>query len=257
MHKPRDPEKLELAAQWIATGGGLVISTGAGVSRESGIPTFREAGSGFWEKYSPEQLATVEGFLADPVLVWNWYAWRRKMVRGCQPNPGHYALAELERLLPGTVLVTQNVDGLHQRAGSLNILELHGSLSRVRCFDFCETFDNWDDSRTGEAIPPRCGKCGALLRPDIVWFGEQLPEKELHEAFHAAERCRVILVAGTSGLVQPAASLPWTARRCGARVVEVNPQPSEVSATADIVLRGQSGEVLPRLVERVKELLEE
>jgi len=249
---------LERAAQWIAAAaeGSLVISTGAGVSRESGIPTFREAGEGFWQKYSPEQLATEEGFLSDPALVWNWYAWRRRMVRQCEPNPGHYALAELERCLPGTVTVTQNVDGLHQRAGSSRVLELHGSIERVRCFDFCSVYENWQDGPEQVEEPPRCPKCGAYLRPDIVWFGEQLPEQEIDEAFRAAERCRVMLVVGTSGLVQPAASLPWVARRCGARVVEVNPQPSEISQTADILLSGPGGEVLPRLAARVKERLE-
>lgn len=253
MSGSRLDEKLKTAAGWIAEARMLTVSTGAGVSRESGIPTFREAsGSGFWEQYSPEQLATVEGFLSDPALVWNWYAWRRKMTRECKPNPGHYAIAGLEGLVPRMTLITQNVDSLHSRAGSRNVLELHGNIARVRCFEYCEVFEQWDDEGYKGPVPPVCGKCGSHLRPDVVWFGENLPERELEASFLAARECSVMLVAGTSGLVQPAASLPWMASRAGAKVIEVNPQPSEVSQVADILLQGPGGEVLPRLVEEVK-----
>ncbi|MEA2064427.1 MAG: NAD-dependent deacylase [Gemmatimonadota bacterium] len=246
---------IQTAAQWIAEGRRLVVSTGAGVSRESGIPTFRDASSGLWARYDPQQLASVEGFSQDPKLVWQWYVWRRKKVYDARPNPGHLALARLEQLVPGLMLITQNVDGLHQRAGSSRPIELHGSITRVRCFALCgEVYENWSDEDYEGVIPPRCKSCGSLLRPDVVWFGEQLPAQALQEAFQAADTCDVMVVAGTSGLVQPAASLPVSAHQAGARVIEVNPQPSAVSAVADIVLQGKSGEILPRLVAAVEGL---
>jgi NAD-dependent deacetylase len=248
-------EELITAAGWIAASRNLVVSTGAGVSRESGIPTFREAGLGFWEKYDPQQLATVQGFLEDPKLVWDWYAYRRKTVAQSSPNPGHYALAELEKLLPGMVLITQNIDSLHVRAGSCNVVELHGNISRVRCFNGCLTFENWKDEDSAGETPPRCSKCGSYLRPDVVWFGEALPDEGIHRAFRAAESCDLMLVVGTSGVVQPAASLPSTARYRGARIVEVNPEESEITSLADIVLRGKSGDILPLLLPLVRESL--
>jgi len=252
-----DAELIERAAAWLARSEHLVIFTGAGVSRESGIPTFREASTGFWEQYDPQQLATVQGFLENPKLVWEWYAYRRKLVAQVSPNPGHLALARLEEILPSVVVVTQNVDGLHQRAGSRSVIELHGNLTRVKCFRGDEVYSDWsDEDYTGE-IPPRCRKCNSYLRPDVVWFGEALPDKELYEAFHHAEICDVMLVVGTSGVVQPAASLPGSARRRGARIVEVNPQPSELSSSVDILLQAKGGEILPKVVEKVEEFLKE
>lgn len=249
-----NPELVERAAGWIASSRKPVVFTGAGVSRESGIPTFREASTGLWEQYDPQQLATVEGFLQDPKLVWEWYAYRRKMVVEIFPNPGHEAIAELEKLLPGLMVITQNIDGLHQRAGSRAVIELHGNINRVKCFQGDELYENWSDEDYEGEIPPRCKTCGNYLRPDVVWFGESLPEKALMAAFELAENCDLMLVVGTSGQVQPAASLPVVARRRGARIVEVNPTPSEITARSDIMLSARSGEILPEVVAKVKEI---
>jgi len=256
MDKADEYEKLlRQASTWIAESGHLIVSTGAGVSRESGIPTFRDAGEGLWANYDPQQLASVEGFLQDPKMVWEWYAWRRKKISQVRPNPGHLALAHLEGLVSRMTLITQNVDGLHQRAGSKRLIELHGNITRVRCFGNChQVYENWSDDDYEGEIPPRCKACGSLLRPDVVWYGEQLPEKALQEAFLLAENCDVMLVVGTSGLVQPAASLPVIAGRAGARFIEVNPQPGMISASADILLKGKSGEILPQLVATVEQM---
>ncbi|MBL8056715.1 MAG: NAD-dependent deacylase [Anaerolineales bacterium] len=218
--------------------------TGAGVSAESGVPTFRDAQTGLWAQYQPEDLATTSAFRRDPELVWNWYAWRRDLVRRAEPNPGHRALAQLEKALPGFTLITQNVDGLHQRAGSRTVIELHGSLERVKCFDCGAPAPAWPEAGP---VPPRCGRCGGRLRPDVVWFGEALPPAALSAAWAAAQHCQVFLCIGTSGLVEPAASLPGEARRHGAALVEINPQPTPLSALADFVLRAPAGAALPKL----------
>ena len=249
-----DRELLEQAAAWIAESRRPVAFTGAGVSRESGIPTFREATTGFWERYDPYELATVEGFLKNPKLVWEWYAWRRKLIRETEPNPGHAALAGLENLLPGLVLITQNVDNLHRRAGSRGIIELHGNITRVKCFKEGTLYEDWSDENYRGEVPPRCKACYSYLRPDVVWFGESLPARALEEAFNSAENCDLMLVVGTSGLVQPAASLPGMARGRGARIIEVNPSPSEITPSAHLFLQGKSGEVLPEIVARVGEI---
>ncbi|OGG07226.1 MAG: NAD-dependent protein deacylase [Candidatus Glassbacteria bacterium RIFCSPLOWO2_12_FULL_58_11] len=246
-----DRELLVQAAAWIAESRRPVAFTGAGVSRESGIPTFREATTGFWERYDPYELATVEGFLKNPKLVWEWYAFRRQLVRETEPNPGHKALAELEHLLPELMLITQNVDNLHRRAGSRRIIELHGNITRVKCFKEGTLYEDWSDKDYRGEIPPRCKACYSYLRPDVVWFGESLPARALEEAFKSAENCDLMLVVGTSGLVQPAASLPGMARRRGARIIEVNPDPSEITPSAHLFLQGKSGEVLPEVVARV------
>jgi len=249
-----NPELVEQAATWIAGSRKPAVFTGAGVSRESGIPTFREAGTGLWAQYDPQQLATVEGFLQDPKLVWEWYAYRRKIVAGILPNPGHRAIAELEELLDGLVVITQNIDGLHQRAGSRAVIELHGNINRVKCFQGDEIHENWSDEDFSGEIPPRCQTCGSYLRPDVVWFGETLPGEALTASFEFAESCDLMLVVGTSGQVQPAASLPVVARRSGARIVEVNPAPSEITSSSDILLEAKSGEILPEVVARAREI---
>jgi NAD-dependent deacetylase len=226
----------------------LVALTGAGVSQESGLRTFRDAQTGLWAQYKPEDLASPEAFRRDPKLVWDWYAWRREAVKAVRPNPGHYALVELEQRLPQFTLITQNVDGLHRMAGSQNLLELHGNIQRVRCAD-CYTFtETWDDDT---AAVPRCKACGGLLRPDVVWFGESLPRDQLEAAVHVARSCEVFFSIGTSGVVQPAASLAFAAHNRGAIVVEVNTEPTPLTAKADYVLHGRSGEILPHLVEAV------
>jgi NAD-dependent deacetylase len=223
--------------------GRVVALTGSGISAESGVPTFREAQSGLWERYDPQQLATPEAFARDPRLVWEWYEWRRKLVTEAEPNAGHSALAELERRVPSFTLVTQNVDGLHERAGSRNVIELHGNILRSKC------------SREDRAVepevldvPPRCPQCGAFLRPDVVWFGEMLPLGAFEAASEAARGCDVFLSIGTSSLVYPAAALPYEALESGATLVEINPNPTPLTPHADYALRGNAGEVLPHVL---------
>ncbi|HHS97045.1 MAG TPA: NAD-dependent deacylase [Chloroflexi bacterium] len=220
----------------------VVALTGAGVSAESGVPTFRGP-EGLWRSFRPSELATPEAFRRDPALVWEWYDWRRQQIAACQPNPAHQVLAEMERAIPDFTLITQNVDGLHQAAGSRKVLELHGNIWRVRC-----TACGWkgEDRRVPlPEIPPRC-RCGGLLRPDVIWFGEALPSKVLEAAWTAASRCQVMLVIGTSAVVQPAASLPIVAKRNGAYLIEVNPAETPITPFADEHLRGPAGKVLPR-----------
>jgi NAD-dependent deacetylase len=219
------------------------VLTGAGTSAESGVPTFR-GHSGLWRNFRPEQLATPEAFCGDPALVWEWYDWRRGLIGSCTPNAAHATLAEMETTLPGFSLITQNVDGLHQAAGSRNVLELHGNIWRMRCTGCGKAIK--DRQVPLPDMPPRCSACGALLRPDVVWFGESLPSEVLEAAWAAAAHCRLMLVVGTSALVQPAASLPLVALRNGARVVEVNPAETPLSPRAHEVLRGPAAEMLPR-----------
>jgi NAD-dependent deacetylase len=223
----------------------LVVLSGAGTSAESGVPTFRDAQTGLWARYDPLELATPGAFAADPGLVWDWYAWRRELVAAARPNAGHVALARLAALKPGTILVTQNVDGLHQRAGSDDVIEFHGSLLRDRCVD-CDRRLPHDPSREGR--PPRCPACGGLLRPDVVWFGEAIPPVALARAFEAAGRAEVFFSIGTSSLVTPAADLAEQALRAGAVVVEINPAPTPLASMAEFALAEPAGTSLPRLV---------
>lgn len=226
----------------------LVALTGAGVSQESGLRTFRDAQTGLWAQYKPEELASPQAFARDPKLIWDWYAWRREAVKGVRPNPGHYALAEMEKRAPGFTLITQNVDGLHRMAGNQNVLELHGNIQRVRCADCYTVTETWEEDI--ESVP-RCKECDGLLRPDVVWFGESLPRDQLEAAVEAARSCDVFFSIGTSGVVQPAASLAFAAHNRGAVVVEVNAEPTPLTSKANFALHGKSGEILPRLVEAV------
>jgi NAD-dependent deacetylase len=222
--------------------GPVTVLTGAGISAESGVPTFRGQ-AGLWRSFRPEDLATPQAFRRDPRLVWEWYDWRRGLIGSCKPNAAHRTLAEMETRLPDFTLITQNVDGLHQLAGSRHVLELHGNIWRTRCMD-CDHVS--EDRRVPlPEIPPHCPKCGALLRPDVVWFGESLPADVLEAAWAAAARCRLMLVIGTSAVVHPAASLPLVALRNGAHLVEVNPAETPLSAHAHEILRGPAAEVLP------------
>lgn len=226
----------------------LVALTGAGVSQESGLRTFRDAQNGLWSQYKPEDLASPQAFARDPKLVWDWYAYRREAVKSVRPNPGHYALVELEKSVPEFQLVTQNVDGLHRMAGNQHVLELHGNIQRVRCSE-CSTFaELWGDD--SESVP-RCAECDGLLRPDVVWFGEALPRDQLEAAVEASRSCEIFFSIGTSGVVQPAASLAYAARNNGAVVVEINMESTPLTPKANYFLRGKSGEVLPRLVDAV------
>ena len=226
----------------------VVVLTGAGVSQESGLRTFRDAQAGLWAQYKPEDLASPEAFTRDPKLVWDWYAWRREAIKGVRPNPGHYALVEMEKLVPEFTLITQNVDGLHRFAGSQNVLELHGNIQKVRCSQcglFTETWVDDPDS------VPTCSSCGGLLRPDVVWFGEPLPRGELEAAVKASRACQVFFSIGTSGVVQPAASLAHAARNNGSVVVEINAEPTPLTPKVDFAFHGKSGELLPDLVKAV------
>ena len=236
--------------QKLAAAKSVTVLTGAGVSAESGVPTFREAQTGLWAKYSPEELATPRAFRRHPRLVWEWYEWRRKLVADARPNPAHLALAELENLFPRFHLVTQNVDGLHQRAGSRRVIELHGNITRTKCFDEGAIVSSWNE--TGD-VPPRCPNCGGLLRPDVVWFEEPMPEAEMELAAAASTTCDVFFSIGTSTVVYPAAALPSEARQSGAMVVEINPQPTPFTARAHFVLAGAAGSVLPELVKALQE----
>ncbi len=235
------------AARRLAQVRHVVVLTGAGISKESGIPTFREAQDGLWARYDPMLMASREGFMSNPKLVWEWYEYRFGMVEAAQPNPGHVAIAELEQLIPSTAVVTQNIDGLHQAAGSRNVFELHGSIRRYKCLNGRHAGFTRADL-VGQEKPPRCPRCGDLLRPDVVWFGEYLPEDVLATSYALSERCDAMLVVGTSGVVQPAASLPYVAARVGATVIDVNPDRDEIARMADIFLQGTGGTVLPTLV---------
>ena len=238
---PEIPREL---ARLLRDAGRVTVLTGSGVSAESGVPTFREAQTGLWGRFDPQQLATPEAFDRDPRLVWEWYAWRRSLVSEAEPNPAHRALAELEGMVPELTLVTQNVDGLHQRAGSRSVVELHGNILRSKCSWEGVIVEPGDHD---ESVPPLCPGCGAYLRPDVVWFGEMLPAAAMEAASEAATRCDVFLSVGTSSLVYPAAALPFEALENGALVVEVNPGETPLSRHADHVLRGRAGELLPEL----------
>jgi NAD-dependent deacetylase len=248
----------------------VVVLTGAGMSAESGIPTFRGPG-GLWRNYSAEQLATLEAFTRDPKLVWEWYDWRRTLIRKAEPNQGHLALVTLERrkgaarvvqapgargaTLPGNpgdrlsgggfTLITQNVDGLHDRAGSRSLAKLHGDIWQVHCMGCGAGARN--EEVPLQPLPPRCS-CGALLRPGVVWFGEPLPPPEWEKAVRASARAQIFVVVGTSGIVHPAAGLAEIARRAGAKLAVVNPEPTPLDSFAEWVLRGPSGEILPELL---------
>jgi NAD-dependent deacetylase len=239
MEFPNDLIKL------LATARRVTALTGAGVSAESGVPTFRDAQTGLWANFKPEELATPAAFRRNPRLVWEWYAWRRQLVAGAKPNPAHFALVEMEKRVPDFTLITQNVDGLHQRAGSRNVVELHGNISRTKCFEENTVVTSWLE--TGD-VPPRCPNCGGLLRPDVVWFEEVMPEKETARAFERSTDCEVFLSIGTSTLVHPAAALPFHALEHGASVVEINPEATPLTAEADYVLTGAAGVVLPELM---------
>lgn len=251
-------DALQRARELVGGARSVVVLSGAGISAESGVPTFRGE-DGLWKSFRPEQLATPAAFAADPRLVWEWYAWRRERVAACRPNPGHEALARFCGARDAT-LVTQNVDGLHRLAATDHagksvaeagheLLELHGSLFAVRCTGctFRRAHRDPVDATTRDALP-RCPSCGGLLRPDVVWFGEALDAGVLGRAFEAAAAADLCLVVGTSALVHPAASVPLAAVRSGARLVEVNPEPTPLSSLADAVLRGPAGTLLPALL---------
>ncbi|HSM57207.1 MAG TPA: NAD-dependent deacylase [Candidatus Sulfomarinibacteraceae bacterium] len=226
----------------------VVVLTGAGISAESGIPTFRDAQTGLWAQYDPEELATPQAFRRNPQLVWDWYRWRRSLVKKASPNPAHHALVMMEQKTSRLTVVTQNVDGLHEQAGSSDVLELHGNIMRARCSaEEIVVAPEPGEGATDDELP-HCPNCGALLRPDVVWFGEPLPEATLRAATAAIEACDLLLCVGTSALVHPAASLPFLAIQRGTSTAEINPQETPLSQWMDFELRGPAGAILPALV---------
>ncbi|MDG7050211.1 MAG: NAD-dependent deacylase [Nitrososphaerota archaeon] len=220
----------------------IVFVTGAGISQESGIPTFRGK-DGLWRKYDPMQLATIDAFYEDPKLVWEWYEERRSNILAAKPNAGHFAISELAKFKE-VIILTQNIDGLHQRAGSKNVLELHGSIIRIKCTN-CDFNDNI--TKPFEELPPKC-KCGKILRPDVVWFGEGLPQDVWSDAITHAQSCDVMIIVGTSLVVSPANTLPLYAKQNGAVLIEVNPEKTVMSADMDLSVREKSAIALPELV---------
>ncbi len=226
-----------------------VVLTGAGISAESGVPTFRGK-EGLWGKFRPEELATMEAFVANPDIVWEWYNWRRTIIDSIRPNPGHHALVDMESLFDHFVLITQNVDGLHRMAGSREVLELHGNIKRNKCLRCNEPFPT--DTDIDPAHIPTCPRCGGQIRPDVVWFGEMLNEVIINRAFKESARADIFFSVGTSAVVHPAASLPVEAKQAGAMLVEVNIEETPLSDYADFHIPAASGEFLPRLVEAYK-----
>jgi len=224
----------------------VTVLTGAGISAESGVPTFRGT-DGIWKKFKPEDLANFDSFIRNPQLVWEWYKYRKQLIGSIQPNAGHIALAEMERRFPQFAIITQSIDNRHQRAGSRSIYELHGNVERNYCIGCGKSFTDAEIMRMDKA--PRCTSCGDLVRPDVVWFGEQLPIDPWEKSASAAERAEIFFSIGTSAVVYPAASLPLSAKRAGAYLVDINVERTERSPWAEEVLLGRSGDILPMLLE--------
>ena len=231
----------------------VVVFTGAGVSAESGIPTFRDLLTGLWERFNAEDMATPGAFRKDPELVWGWYEWRRMKVLRAQPNPAHLAIAELAKRVPKLTVITQNVDDLHERACSTDVIHLHGSLHSPRCATCGQAHlapsSIPDEPEGGRRLSPPVCSCGGFVRPGVVWFGEDLPVIALHRAFAAAKECDVLFAIGTSGLVQPAARMPSLAKQAGASVVQVNPTSTGLDRECTWSLRGAAGDIMPRLLQ--------
>lgn len=227
----------------------VAVLTGAGISAESGIPTFRGE-DGLWRNYRAEELATPSAFSQDPKLVWEFYDWRRGIIASKEPNPGHIVLAGWEKIFPEFYLITQNIDGFHFKAGSKNMVELHGNIWKLRCTEEGTITENHDSPL--KEIPPHCPSCGALLRPHVVWFGESLFPSIIQQAYTLSAQCEVMFVIGTSAFVQPAASLPLRAVEMGAKVVEINIAPTPLTPYADFSFMGRSGEILPKIDKNLK-----
>ncbi|HEY2291283.1 MAG TPA: NAD-dependent deacylase [Thermoanaerobaculia bacterium] len=243
-------ELSEAVRERVRTAERVVVFSGAGVSRESGLDTFRGAG-GLWERMRPEELATPEAFRADPGKVWRWYAWRYRQASEAQPNPAHAAIARLETLFPAVMVVTQNVDGLHQRAGSRSLLELHGTITRAVCERCGSSRDMGEAVAESSERPPLCS-CGGRFRPAVVWFGEMLPQDVLVRAYEEATFCDLFFSVGTSSVVYPAAGLIDLAHQAGACLIEVNPEPTPYSSIMDLRLAAPAGEALPALVDAME-----
>ena len=224
----------------------LLVLTGAGVSQESGIPTFRGK-DGLWRKYDATQLATPYVFENDPKLVWEWYNWRREIILKAKPNPAHYGIKMLEEIIPEFLLATQNVDNLHQEAGSKKVLELHGNIFRTKCTG-CGKIEFEKKVFAEEELPPKCNNCNFLLRPDVVWFGEPLNERVVSKVMEFASKCSGILVVGTRGVVYPAALIPYIVKESKGKVFEINLEPTPISEISDISIFGKAGEIFEKMI---------
>jgi len=238
-------ERIDRARQIIARARSIFVLTGAGVSAESGIPTFR-GNDGLWKNYAATELATPQAFEKNPQLVWEWYHWRQRIIMCAEPNPAHRAIVSLEHHTTRFLLLTQNVDGLHRRAGSRKVLELHGNIFRARCLSCGSTMDHTPPLEHESSDVPRCG-CGGFLRPDVVWFGETIPGDIWHRALQFLEDTRIAIICGTSGIVWPAASIPQIAQHARITTIEINLEPTSISSMVDISLLGQAGALLPQL----------
>ena len=226
----------------------ITVLTGAGISAESGIPTFREAQTGMWARFDPMELATPEAFRINPQLVWEWYTWRRELIRRATPNEAHYAITTIENLVDDFTLITQNIDNLHTHAGTKNVIELHGNIFRVKCSKEFIPFDTWEDRPNAVPI---CPNCDAYLRPDVIWFNEALPAEGLQNAWVASENTEVFITIGTSAMVQPAATLPIVARQHGAILIEINPTQTPISHYMNMSLQMKASKALPMLIEEI------
>ena len=245
-----DASNIHLVREWLHAAQQVVVLTGAGVSAESGVPTFRDAHTGYWAQFDPHEMASEPGFRAHPQRVWQWYVYRRELVTAVAPNAAHHALAAYVRAHPRKLrLITQNVDGLHQRAGSPDVICLHGDLMRNQWLDTCCAQCDLQQAVAAGGEPPRCSACGNLVRPGVVWFGEHLPADALAQAEEASNTCDLMLVVGTSGVVYPAAGLVFQAHERGAKVVIVNPEPTELDMLASVCLRGAAAQLLPQLLQ--------
>jgi NAD-dependent deacetylase len=246
--------ELDRAAKILRDVKNLVVSTGAGMSRDSGVPTFRDAMTGLWSRFDPHELANAQAFTRNPARVFGWYLWRWNLVHGAKPHAGYRALVRMEKAFDDIMVVTQNVDGFHRRAGSSDVVELHGSLEGFRCFDNGHPFDSaglegLQAGADGEVDPPRCAICGSMIRPGVVWFGEMLPRTAVERAWAAVGSCDALLVVGTSAVVYPAAELPSIAFRRGCPVIEVNPSSTPITDDVDVWIRARAEVALPVLAD--------
>jgi NAD-dependent deacetylase len=248
--------EIQEAAQLLKDIKHLAVLTGAGISKESGLATFRDPDDGLWSQFSPQELANAQAFHQDPVKIWNWYAQRRRKAAQAKPNPGHEALVQMESIFESVVIITQNVDGLHQAAGSHHVIELHGNIHRNKCADGCYGNPTLVDvplsTEENEDGLPLCPLCGAFVRPDIVWFGEMLPETALEQSFKVCNEADAMLTIGTSGDVIPASLLPRIVAKHNAPIIEINPEDTSLTSLARAVLRGPSGVLLPQLVAELR-----
>ncbi|ASJ03078.1 NAD-dependent protein deacylase [Thermococcus profundus] len=236
-----------------------IAFTGAGISAESGVPTFRDP-NGLWRNHKPEELATPEAFKRNPELVWDFYRWRMELIRKARPNDAHLALAELERMGIIRAVITQNVDDLHREAGTENLIELHGNIFRVKCTSCNYSEDLKKSGRLEEFLKgngvPKCPNCGSQLRPDVVWFGEPLPKEALEKAFELASKADLVLVIGTSGVVYPAAYIPYIVKERGGRVIEINPKGSGITPIADLFIPLPAGKAMRGILDSIKKTVE-